>query len=45
MPEIAPRYVGYVAWRGVVEESQIPLHWRTQTLNDIQRYGVLPASR
>jgi len=35
MPEIAPRYVGYVAWRGVVEESQIPLHWRTQTLNDM----------
>jgi 2-polyprenyl-6-methoxyphenol hydroxylase-like FAD-dependent oxidoreductase len=30
MPEIAPRYVGYVAWRGVVEESQIPLHWRTK---------------
>src|SRR5450432_322030 len=30
MPEIAPRYAGYVAWRGVVAESQIPRHrWST----------------
>lgn len=35
LPEIAPRYVGYVAWRGVVEESQIPPHWRANTLNDM----------
>src|SRR5436190_125189 len=35
MPEIAPRYVGYVAWRGVVEESQIPPHWRASTLHDM----------
>lgn len=28
MPELAPRYAGYVAWRGVVEESQVPPHWR-----------------
>jgi 2-polyprenyl-6-methoxyphenol hydroxylase-like FAD-dependent oxidoreductase len=35
MPEIAPRYVGYVAWRGVVEEGQIPLRWRSQTFHDM----------
>jgi len=35
MPEIAPHYVGYVAWRGVVEESQIPRQWRSQTLHDM----------
>ena len=31
MPEIAPRYAGYVAWRGVVAESQIASHWRSKT--------------
>lgn len=31
MPEIVPRYVGYVAWRGVVEESQIQPQWRAPT--------------
>jgi len=30
-PEIAPRYAGYVAWRGVVAESQMPPHWRSRT--------------
>jgi 2-polyprenyl-6-methoxyphenol hydroxylase-like FAD-dependent oxidoreductase len=35
MPEIAPRYAGYAAWRGVIEESQIPLHRRPQTLRDM----------
>jgi 2-polyprenyl-6-methoxyphenol hydroxylase-like FAD-dependent oxidoreductase len=35
VPEIAPRYVGYVAWRGIVEESQIPPRWRTSTLRDM----------
>jgi 2-polyprenyl-6-methoxyphenol hydroxylase-like FAD-dependent oxidoreductase len=24
MPEVAPRYAGYVAWRGIVEENQVP---------------------
>ena len=33
MPEIAPRYAGYVAWRGVVAESQIPPDWRGRTLS------------
>lgn len=32
VPEIAPRYVGYVAWRGVVDESSIPSQWRARTL-------------
>jgi 2-polyprenyl-6-methoxyphenol hydroxylase-like FAD-dependent oxidoreductase len=35
MPQIAPRYVGYVAWRGVVEENQIQPRWRTETLHDM----------
>jgi 2-polyprenyl-6-methoxyphenol hydroxylase-like FAD-dependent oxidoreductase len=35
MPEIAPRYAGYVAWRGVVAESQIPSHWRRQTFQEM----------
>ena len=35
MPEIAPRYAGYVAWRGVVAESQIPPDWRGGTLNEM----------
>jgi 2-polyprenyl-6-methoxyphenol hydroxylase-like FAD-dependent oxidoreductase len=35
MPEIVPSYVGYVAWRGVVEESQIPSRWRAKTLHEM----------
>ncbi len=35
VPEIAPRYVGYVAWRGIVEESSIPPQWRASTLQDM----------
>lgn len=32
VPEIAPRYVGYVAWRGIVEENSIPPQWHASTL-------------
>jgi 2-polyprenyl-6-methoxyphenol hydroxylase-like FAD-dependent oxidoreductase len=32
VPEIAPRYVGYVAWRGIVDECSIPSQWRARTL-------------
>lgn len=32
VPEIAPRYVGYVAWRGIVDENSIPSQWRARTL-------------
>jgi len=35
MPDVVPRYVGYVAWRGIVEESQIPPKWRAGTLQDM----------
>jgi 2-polyprenyl-6-methoxyphenol hydroxylase-like FAD-dependent oxidoreductase len=35
MPEIAPRYAGYVAWRGVVAESHMPLRWRSRTLHEM----------
>jgi 2-polyprenyl-6-methoxyphenol hydroxylase-like FAD-dependent oxidoreductase len=35
MPEIAPRYAGYVAWRGVVAERQIPPRWRSRTLHEM----------
>ena len=34
-PDIAPRYAGYVAWRGIVEESSIPPQWRASTLQDM----------
>ena len=32
VPDIAPRYVGYVAWRGIVDEGSIPSQWRARTL-------------
>jgi 2-polyprenyl-6-methoxyphenol hydroxylase-like FAD-dependent oxidoreductase len=35
MPEVAPHYVGYVAWRGVVDEFQIQPHRRASTLLDM----------
>jgi 2-polyprenyl-6-methoxyphenol hydroxylase-like FAD-dependent oxidoreductase len=34
-PEIAPRYAGYVAWRGIFEESSIPPQWRASLLQDM----------
>ncbi|HEX7923223.1 MAG TPA: FAD-dependent monooxygenase [Bradyrhizobium sp.] len=34
-PDIAPRYVGYVAWRGIVEEKCISPRWRASTLQDM----------
>jgi 2-polyprenyl-6-methoxyphenol hydroxylase-like FAD-dependent oxidoreductase len=33
LPEAVPRYAGYVAWRGVLEESQIPANWRDTALD------------
>jgi 2-polyprenyl-6-methoxyphenol hydroxylase-like FAD-dependent oxidoreductase len=33
LPEVAPRYAGYVAWRGVVEDGQIETHWRGMALH------------
>ena len=35
MPDIAPRYAGYAAWRGVVAESQIPSDWRSKALREM----------
>jgi 2-polyprenyl-6-methoxyphenol hydroxylase-like FAD-dependent oxidoreductase len=35
VPELVPRYVGYVAWRGVVEENSIRPQWRASTLQDM----------
>jgi 2-polyprenyl-6-methoxyphenol hydroxylase-like FAD-dependent oxidoreductase len=35
MPEIAPRYAGYVAWRGVVAERRIASHWRSRTFDEM----------
>jgi 2-polyprenyl-6-methoxyphenol hydroxylase-like FAD-dependent oxidoreductase len=35
MPEIAPRYAGYVAWRGVVEADRVPSRWLTTTLRNM----------
>jgi 2-polyprenyl-6-methoxyphenol hydroxylase-like FAD-dependent oxidoreductase len=35
MPNIAPRYAGYAAWRGVVAESQIPSDWRSKALREM----------
>jgi 2-polyprenyl-6-methoxyphenol hydroxylase-like FAD-dependent oxidoreductase len=33
MPELQPRYAAYVAWRGVVEESEVPIPLRTMVFN------------
>jgi 2-polyprenyl-6-methoxyphenol hydroxylase-like FAD-dependent oxidoreductase len=33
MPEAVPCYAGYAAWRGVLEESQIPANWRSTALD------------
>jgi 2-polyprenyl-6-methoxyphenol hydroxylase-like FAD-dependent oxidoreductase len=33
MPEAVPRYAGYAAWRGFLEESRIPAHWRSTALD------------
>jgi 2-polyprenyl-6-methoxyphenol hydroxylase-like FAD-dependent oxidoreductase len=33
MPDAVPCYAGYVAWRGVLQESQIPANWRDTALN------------
>ncbi|MET3911410.1 2-polyprenyl-6-methoxyphenol hydroxylase-like FAD-dependent oxidoreductase [Bradyrhizobium sp. S3.3.6] len=35
MPEIVPRYAGYVAWRGIVAEDSISPQWRASTLQDM----------
>jgi len=35
MPDIAPRYAGYAAWRGVVAESHIPSDWRNKALREM----------
>lgn len=31
-PDIVPRYAGYVAWRGIVEERDLSPQWRETTL-------------
>ena len=36
MPRVAPRYVGYVAWRGVVDEIQIQRQRGAETLHDME---------
>ncbi|MHC2462475.1 FAD binding domain-containing protein [Bradyrhizobium embrapense] len=35
VPDVVPRYVGYVAWRGIVEETQIAPQWHAATLQDM----------
>ncbi|TWC07192.1 2-polyprenyl-6-methoxyphenol hydroxylase-like FAD-dependent oxidoreductase [Bradyrhizobium macuxiense] len=35
LPEIEPRYAGYVAWRGIVEENRISPRWRASALQDM----------
>jgi 2-polyprenyl-6-methoxyphenol hydroxylase-like FAD-dependent oxidoreductase len=32
-PRVVPRYAGYVAWRGVVEESALSAEFRAETIN------------
>lgn len=32
-PQVTPRYAGYVAWRGIVEEGNLTSAWRETTLN------------
>jgi 2-polyprenyl-6-methoxyphenol hydroxylase-like FAD-dependent oxidoreductase len=33
MPEVMPRYAGYAAWRGFLEESRLPSNWRSTALD------------
>jgi 2-polyprenyl-6-methoxyphenol hydroxylase-like FAD-dependent oxidoreductase len=33
IPEAKPRYAGYVGWRGVVEEGDVPASFRTMVFN------------
>jgi 2-polyprenyl-6-methoxyphenol hydroxylase-like FAD-dependent oxidoreductase len=33
IPEAKPRYAGYVGWRGVVEEGNVPASFRTMVFN------------
>ncbi|MET4118372.1 2-polyprenyl-6-methoxyphenol hydroxylase-like FAD-dependent oxidoreductase [Bradyrhizobium sp. JR1.5] len=35
VPEVTPRYAGYVAWRGIVEENSISPQWRSSTHKDM----------
>lgn len=43
LPQVAPRYAGYIAWRGVVPESELrPEHW--SVLHDALTYQLLPDS-
>jgi 2,6-dihydroxypyridine 3-monooxygenase len=44
LPEIRPRYAGYVAWRGTVAEHELS----TESFSSLQEaitYGVQPDSR
>jgi 2,6-dihydroxypyridine 3-monooxygenase len=42
-PEVAPRYSGYVAWRGVVPEAEVSRE-TYQALHDALTYQLLPHS-
>ncbi len=43
LPEVSPRYAGYVAWRGVLPEAQLrPAHYGA--LHDALTYQLLPDS-
>src|SRR6185503_13665862 len=43
LPAVAPRYAGYVAWRGTIPEADLSPAAR-QALGDAITYQVLPAS-
>lgn len=40
LPEVAPEYAGYVAWRGVTPEVDLP-SWAREALSDSMVYQVL----
>jgi 2,6-dihydroxypyridine 3-monooxygenase len=43
LPEVAPRYAGYVAWRGVLPEAQLSAE-SFRALHDALTYQLLPGS-
>jgi len=43
LPEVRPAYVGYVAWRGTVAETELP-PWVLRAFRDALVYEVIPDS-
>ena len=45
LPQIALRYAGYTAWRGVVDEPDVALGSTSETWGPGSRFGIVPVSQ